>query len=640
MASTRPLAPLPCTSRSLGRRLRPALAAMALAVLVAVGATSTASAQQGAGYTSVNEGIDGTGHCANGNPNTNCNIYDSKDVVWLNGGPVSSDLGDGTFFFAVLSPSQQSDPNDGAALNLSDDFDAYTNRTFTVSGGTVNYSGTHDFDDNKIRLDEYADTLNNGGVYILAICSLADGYPVDSSSCKYDAFKVAGEDVEPPALDLQILKDAAGAYTNTYTWTIDKAVDQTTITQTGGNATFNYTVTVGHDGGTVTGVTVSGDITVINPNVDANNATVPVSGVNVTDQLSDLTSCTVTNGTNVTVTQFSTTFPYTCNLTSLPQGQLDNTATVTWTAQTLSNGSPLAAGSADFTFSDVQFAETAIDECVDVTDTYAGTLGTVCAGDPNPTTFNYSRDIPVLPGCIDYDNTATFTTNDTGATGSDSQTVTVCGPQPTGALTIGFWKGPNGNSLIKNYCAPSGKTSLATYLAGLGGGSGPFTGAAGKSCTALVTYVNGILAGATASNMNLMLRAQMLATALNVYFSTPSLGYSTVGSGKVKPPSNFLDGGPLGGFNMDLTRTCPMVPGSVAGADQCLNNLPSTDAFASGAFPAAAMTMQAILDYMATTPWPFNGNATTPVWYGGNRTKQEIAKNVFDQFNNELAFSA
>ena len=125
-----------------------------------------------------------------------------------------------------------------------------------------------------------------------------------------------------------------------------------------------------------------------------------------------------------------------------------------------------------------------------------------------------------------------------------------------------------------------------------------------------------------------------------MYFSDPALGYSTVGAGKIKPPSNFLTGGPLGGFNMDLTRTCPMVSGSVAGDDQCQNNLPSTDAFASGAFPAAAMTMQAILDYMATTPWPFNGLAATPVWYGGDRTKQEIAKNVFDQFNNELAFSA
>ena len=45
--------------------------------------------------------------------------------------------------------------------------------------------------------------------------------------------------------------------------------------------------------------------------------------------------------------------------------------------------------------------------------------------------------------------------------------------------------------------------------------------------------------------------------------------------------------------------------------------------------------MQAILDYASTTPSPFNGSTSSPVWYGGDRTKQEILKNVFDQFNNE-----
>ena len=43
------------------------------------------------------------------------------------------------------------------------------------------------------------------------------------------------------------------------------------------------------------------------------------------------------------------------------------------------------------------------------------------------------------------------------------------------------------------------------------------------------------------------------------------------------------------------------------------------------------MAMQAILDYASTTPSPFNGSKSSPVWYGGDRTKQEILKNVFDQ---------
>ncbi len=58
---------------------------------------------------------------------------------------------------------------------------------------------------------------------------------------------------------------------------------------------------------------VTGTITVFNPNVE------PVSGVDVTDQLSDGTVCTVANGLDQTVATGDTTFPYTCSLNSLPQ---------------------------------------------------------------------------------------------------------------------------------------------------------------------------------------------------------------------------------------------------------------------------------------------------------------------------------
>jgi hypothetical protein len=91
----------------------------------------------------------------------------------------------------VLAPGGQPDPNDGGAKNLSDDFDTYTNRTFTVTNGEVSaYGGTHTYDPPLIRLFPYADTPNPGGVYIMAICYLGDGYPVAPRDCKYDAFKV------------------------------------------------------------------------------------------------------------------------------------------------------------------------------------------------------------------------------------------------------------------------------------------------------------------------------------------------------------------------------------------------------------------------------------------------------------------
>src|SRR5829696_4298649 len=171
------------------RRLLPALC---LCLLAGALLPAAASAVSGAGYTTVNTAVDGSGHCKNGNPAVNCNIYDGKQYVWLNGGPAANGLGpDGQYFFAVLAPGGQPNPNDGGPKNLSDDFDTFQNRTFTVTNGKVSaYAGTHDQTIPLIRLAPYADTPNPGGVYIMAICSLGSGYPVAPRSCKYDAFKV------------------------------------------------------------------------------------------------------------------------------------------------------------------------------------------------------------------------------------------------------------------------------------------------------------------------------------------------------------------------------------------------------------------------------------------------------------------
>jgi hypothetical protein len=611
----------------------------------------------GAAFTTTNTNIDGTGHCKNGNEDINCNIYDGKDFVWLNGGPAVAYVGDGDYFFAVLAPGGQADPNDGAAKNLSDESptsntgagDDYTNRTFSVTGGIVTYGGTHDVDSNKIRLMGYDDTTNNGGVYILAICSLADGYPANASDCKYDAFKVHEGDVTEADAPT-VTKDADGAYDTTFTWDIEKNVDQTLVQQIGGTATFTYTVHVTHDEGTIGNIQVTGTITVFNPN-PAN-----VTGADVTDTLSDNTVCPVTDGSNATLAPGDNEFAYTCSLSALPQGQLDNTAEVAWSAQDV-GGLPLAGGSADFTFPNISFANTNVDDCTTVTDPVpAGGTSTdnpfvpsgveVCVGGTGDGgagtgalkgfTFVYHTNYPVpANGCMSYTNIAAESTSGNNS----SVTVRVCGPARTGALTIGFWKNTNGNGLISNYCAPASKTSLATYLSSLGAGSGPFTGAAGKSCNQLVTYVNGIIQGATATNMNIMLRAQMLATALDVYFSDPNLGWTSTKAGTKKQPSVFFTGtSPLGLFVMDLTAICPMIDNTTAGTAKCKLGQPSTDGFASGAFPASSMSVQAILNYEATVP-PFNGNAGTPVWYAGVRKLQEIAKNTFDQINNQQAFA-
>ncbi|HTL83867.1 MAG TPA: hypothetical protein VL856_01700 [Acidimicrobiia bacterium] len=175
------------------------LSRRAITCLIAVGvlmATSAVVALTNAGavpraaFTTVNTHFDGSGHCQNGNPQVNCNIYDAAQYVWLNGGPAIAELGDGTFVFAVVQPGGQQNPNDGSPGLLSTD--KYTNRTFSVSGGKLSYNGTHAFDNNKIRLIPFAATPNPGGENILAICRIGDGVPVSPRDCKYDAFKVKG----------------------------------------------------------------------------------------------------------------------------------------------------------------------------------------------------------------------------------------------------------------------------------------------------------------------------------------------------------------------------------------------------------------------------------------------------------------
>jgi hypothetical protein len=199
------------------RRRRPLLGVAAVLAAIAasaLGAGPAAAQVSGAAFTTVNPAIDGPGKCMNGSGHINCNLYTGKQYVWLNGGPVANKIGpDGYYFFVVLVPSGQPKPNDGVPVvngdtNLSDDYDTYHNRTFRVLNGEVSsYGGTHDFDpfsdplNPKIRLMPYSNTTNNGGVYILAICSLGPtgtSYPVTPRQCKYDAFKIPGPDTDQP----------------------------------------------------------------------------------------------------------------------------------------------------------------------------------------------------------------------------------------------------------------------------------------------------------------------------------------------------------------------------------------------------------------------------------------------------------
>ncbi|NUO35929.1 MAG: hypothetical protein HOQ27_12820 [Dermatophilaceae bacterium] len=555
--------------------------------------------------TTTNPDVDGSGHCQNGNEAVNCNIYDGKEFVWLSGLPSKAGLASGQYFFAVLVPGGQANPNDGSPNNLSDDFDAYTNRTFTIGDdNTISYAGDHGFDSNKIRLAPYADTTNPGGVYILAVCSLAGTYPVDPSTCKYDAFKVGTSAVADAPT---ITKTADGAYTNTFGWQISKTADKTLVQGGGSSATFSYTVAVSHDGGTVSGVGVTGVNSVFNPN------TSPVHIDEVTDVLSDGTVCDVTNGGPQDIPAGDTDFAYTCQLTGLPQGELDNTAAVAWSNQDVGSAF-LPGSSADFTFPGIAFTGDRVDECASVSDSYAGSLGLVCVGDVNPTSFTYSRTVPVpVDQCLSYDNTATFTTNDTGTTGSASQTVVVCGKDY--GLTMGFWQNKNGQAIITGQ-AKTGICPSATWLRQYA----PFQDlSTTATCAQVGTYVMNVVKAANASgaSMNAMLKAQMLATALDVYFSDGALGGNKIGSPL-----------PLGGVKIDLTKVCSVL--SLTSA--CTGALINTSA-AFGGVPS--LTVNQLLAYASS-----QSNVGGSVWYGQVKSTQELAKDTFDAINNSQALVA
>jgi hypothetical protein len=248
------------------------------------------------------------------------------------------------------------------------------------------------------------------------------------------------------------------------------------------------------------------------------------------------------------------------------------------------------AGTAGFAFG---APATELNKTVTVTDTFNGattTLGTVVS--PGPGAFSYTRTATApASGCTTYPNTATLVETRQSATAS----VTVCAsaaPSPlTGALTIGYWQNKNGQGII----AAANQAQLLAYLKSYA----PFSDASSP----LTTYATTVIKNASGSTMNTMLKAQMLATALNAYFSDPGRG-----GNKINAPS------PIGGVRIDLAHVPP------------IGN--TSPAFGG----AASMTVSQLLAYAAG-----QSNAGGSVWYGNVKSTQELAKDVFDAINNQVA---
>jgi hypothetical protein len=670
------------TRISICRRILVCLISAALAPL-ALSALQPASALAAgnAAYTTFDPAIeDGgfTGGCAHGSE-VNCNSYVSKQDVYVNGGPTGGNgLADGEYVFAVLAPGCQNGGFlDGANGNLSDTTagtnesgcsdsgagggDAVANRTFSVSSGVISaYGGTHTTatakNGNKIiSAFPYDDTPNPGGVYIMAICPKGATSP---APCKFDAFKVKGagggecqESNTCPGLS--VVKDANPAFTREFNWSIEKSVDACQVTllnpdgcqTTHAEKTLHYKVTVTKDGGTDGGWQVSGTITILNA-----NETETATGVSVSDVVTDpsktaVGSCDI-NGSGATpytvgslAPEESLELPYVCTFSSKPTYEQDytNTATVDWDPESVHSANGSESFKVPFQFTtptSVVHDRVSLSDLYTITPAGSATLeGTLPSGTISSSqTFEYAYVVKVPHDCVKLENTASFTVtdqdNDADDTGSASVTAKVCRtPANTGALTMGFWQNKNGQGIISGQ-AKSGTCPSATWLRQFH----PFSDlASGSTCSQVATYVYNVIKAATctstAKTCNAMLKAQMLATALDVYLSDPALGGNKIGA------YNGLGSkqAPIGSVTIDLTQICQMIDGS--GGGSCSGAYENVSSAFGG---ASSMTVLTMLSYQNTSDPLSDAGAA---WYKQVKATQVLAKDAFDAVNNGVAFS-
>lgn len=398
--------------------------------------------------------------------------------------------------------------------------------------------------------------------------------------------------------DLVVAKTATPTFTRAYAWTLSKAVTPTLVQNQLGIGVFNYTVVVQHDAGVDSDWAIQGVITVTNPN------DWEAIVVDIPDEVSNNGVCLVTDGLGVSVPAGGTvTRDYLCTYATAPDPKAGvNTAMATWDRAAAFTPSGQASGTAAFEFAS---PTRTLNQVVHLTDTMPGSTANAtlnAAVDPSPQAYTYQK-IFQSPGGVNNCERVSNTAELTEVNLVSVAVVEVCGPAKTGALTIGYWQNKNGQAILSGGGATSGVCNAATWLRL----HVPFQDLQSTAtCSQLAAYVTTVIkaANASGSTMNAMLKAQMLATALDVYYSDPALGGNKIGAVV-----------PLGGVAIDLT------------------NVPSIGNTSAAFGGATGMTVQQILTYAAG-----QANAGGTNWYGQVKAVQELAKDVFDAVNNRLAF--
>jgi hypothetical protein len=546
-----------------------------------VGAAGPAGATP-ATFTGTNSSADGNAaHCLNGNglDPVNCNLYDAKEHVWLNAGPANAQLPEGDYFFAVLVPGGQHDPNDGDLDNLSDGANGdATTRSFHVDGsGVITYTGTHDFDatNNKIRLMPYDNTTNPGGVYILAICNAP--HPAVPSQCKYDAFKVPADPTEEPA--------QVNAVFSGHKWQDDDSADG--VLGALETPLEGWAINISKDGVLQAGMPIytdaQGEWNWAEPTHDAgagdastymicevmqtgwrqtgplDASTVGVSGgavPSVTGLLSDATRCySVDAPDDVSATASDLDF-FNVRLGSLAGAKYYD-----------SNGNgALTAGEAQIAGWRIQVSTSATFATVLAT-IYTDVNGNFTLGNLSPGTY-YVREVQAgngwsqtgnlvsvgLPtGAVSINNKVYTVVIGTGTDVTQLYFGNVCRVTP-GGHTLGFWSNKNGQALIT---ATDVAGLVALNLRNANGTAFDPTGSLAQSKSQINTW----LLNGNATNMAYMLSVQMAATYLSTQHGFTNASVVVDGTNTVTQEiayangllANPIAGGTFNGLNGSVT---------------------------------------------------------------------------------------
>ena len=413
--------------------------------------------------------------------------------------------------------------------------------------------------------------------------------------------------------------DAAGSFVDGWSWSVTQGVTtpSTVYVPSGTPVTFGFQVGVSHSPlPAPKHLRVRGNILV-------ENFGNPAAILDLTDRL--LAPLPVTcdvrdafgapaSGIIVPVFFFET-FTYEC---VLPDGPVPaspglNESTGAFTLLEEPGGTQSASALVSFDWAALGEA----DACVSVQESPAAGMSLTYGSPPLPDnelcvgengTYAFTGTVLAVPGCVEYSSSVLVTAVDTLASSTATTKVRACGT--TGALGPGYWQNKNGQARIaKGALEADGATCKShTYLSALA----PFhdlVALHSKSCPNVAAWVAGVMRAASARGptMNAMLKAQMLATALGVFFSDASLGE----------------------LDVDLTKVCTQPAACASPTDPAPNGFVSSVSAFGGALH---MKVKDLLSYAASRYLAHS-------WYEDLKALQELAKDTFAAINGEKAFA-